>query len=70
MKKSQERIEIRMYPESVYPVEKWVWAFNIEGQVPVWHNGGSSKDDTIHIVNEQIGIENWTPVVENGRLTA
>ena len=60
---------IRVYPESVYPVEKWVYRIEkVDGSNPSrWYAGGSSKDEAIVRAERLIGYKATSITVENGR---
>lgn len=61
------RESIRVYPESVYPVERWVFCIDTEGK-PNWRTGGKSKDEAIEKATKLLGYPPKSVTVENGRV--
>lgn len=62
------RESIRVYPESVHPVERWVFCVHVENKIPHWRDGGKSKDEAIENATKFLGYPPKSVMVENGRV--
>jgi hypothetical protein len=63
------KIAVRTYPESIYPVEKWIYRYeNLDGSNPgKWMNGGTSLDEVKTEVSKLYAESEYTLTVENDR---